>query len=169
MKKAWFLMAALLLVFLFASPTHAVSAKTMVADLLAKTGLNYQPLNEHDNIWSLPYVGLENLDEIEIYVWAREAGYVTIYATVFYLEQEPPKSLLWRLLEFNDRMLGMKYLIRDDPDEKGAYLIDCQIDLSLTSINARELKEAIENLVLEIDEDYPELESFLTQVIGRSA
>ena len=161
-------MAALLLLLLFSSPISAVSPKTLVADLLAKTGLNYQPFKGRDDVWTLTYVGLDNLEEIEVYVWAREAGYVTVYATVFYLEEDPSKSFLWRLLEFNDEMLGMKYLIRDDQEEKGAYFVDCQVDLSLTSINARELKEAIENLVIEIDEDYPELESLLGEAGGSS-
>ena len=162
-------MAALLLLLLFSSPISAVSPKTLVADLLAKTGLNYQPFKGRDDVWTLTYVGLDNLEEIEVYVWAREAGYVTVYASVFYLEEDPSKSFLWRLLEFNDQMLGMKYVIRDDPEEKGAYFVDCQVDLSLTSINARELKEAIENLVIEIDEDYPELESLLGEAGGLSA
>ncbi|MCL6614187.1 MAG: YbjN domain-containing protein [Firmicutes bacterium] len=161
MKKARALAVALLVLIAFSQNIRAVSPATLVSDLLAKTGLNYSPYEGQDNFWTLTYVGLENMESLDLYVWAREFGYVTIYTTIFSLEEEPSKSLLWRLFELNDAMLGLKYVIREHSEEKGVYLVDCQVDLSLTAINANELKEAIEELVVNVDENYPELEALL--------
>ena len=161
MKKARALAVALLVLIAFSQNIRAVSPATLVSDLLAKTGLKYSSYEGQDNLWTLTYVGLENMESLDLYVWARKSGYVTIYTTIFSIEEEPSKSFLWRLLELNDDMLGLKYVIREDPEEEGVYLVDCQVDLSLTAINANELREAIEGLVMNVDAEYPELEDLL--------
>ncbi len=139
----------------------AVSSISLVSDFLRKTGLSYDQLTGREDIWYVTYTGLDNLDELDVYVWARQSNYVTIYATVFSLQYEPTKSFLWRLLEYNDSLLGLKYVIRDDPEEKGTYLVDCQVDLPLELLNAGVLRTSIEDLVTTVDEDYSELKNLL--------
>lgn len=151
----------LLLATLVCASILAVSSITVVSDLLRKTGLSYSQLDGRDDIWYITYTGLDNLEDLDVYVWARKNDYVTIYATVFSVENEPTKSFLWRLLECNDSLLGLKYVIRDDPDEEGSYLVDCQVDLSLDILSAGVLKTNIENLVNTVDEDYRELQNLL--------
>lgn len=160
-KRLTRIVLVLLLVASVCATSFAVSPKAIVSDLLRKTGLSHSQLEGREDIWYVTYTGLDNLEDLDVYVWARETNYVTIYATVFSVENEPTKSFLWRLLECNDSLLGLKYVIRDDPDEKGSYLVDCQVDLPLDLLNAGVLKTNIENLVNTVDEDYRELTNLL--------
>ncbi|MGE5551043.1 MAG: hypothetical protein ACM3ZC_11020 [Bacteroidota bacterium] len=144
-----------------ALPVSAVSSQALVADLLAKTGLSYSSVEGRADTWHLTYTGLDNLEELDIYVWARRTSFVTVFTTVFEVKKEPAKSFLWRLLELNDSMIGLKYVIRDDSENRGSYLVDCQADLPLYSLSSTELKEVIEDLVTTVDEGYEELVNLL--------
>ena len=139
----------------------AASASPSVADLLARSGLSFSPVKGRTDSWSITYSGLNNLEELWVYVLAHEANYVTVYTTVFSIKGNPPKAFLWRLLTRNDEMLPFKYVIREDPDHKGTYLVDCQADLLLKSITADELLAILNRFVLIVDEDYPELKDLL--------
>ncbi|MGE5599585.1 MAG: hypothetical protein ACM3XS_09420 [Bacteroidota bacterium] len=142
-------------------PVMAVSPASEAGDMLFKSGLSYTPLEGRSDTWYLTYTGLNNLDEIVVYVWVRKTEYITLFTTVFSIEGEPAKDFLWRLLELNDSMLAMKYVIREDPDNRGFYLVDCQVDLPLNNLTAVELREAIEGLVAAVDENFPELDELL--------
>ena len=160
-RKTAALLICLVLVLVVVIPVLAVSSQAVVGDLLAKTGLSYSTVEGREDTWYLTYTGLDYLPELDVYVWARKSSYVTIFATVFEIKKDPGKSFLWRLLELNDSMLGFKYVIRDDPDNRGCYLVDCQADLPLKSLSAGDLKDTIEDLVTAVDEGYEELKSLL--------
>ena len=150
----------LLLLTVMGISAMAVSSSSVVSDLLEKTGLSFSPVNGRADSWFLTYTGLENLDELDVYVWARKTSYVTVFATAFSFKEEPSKAFLWRLLEFNDSMLPFKYVIREDKDN-GGYLVDCQADLPLKSLGPKELRECIDNLVSVIDDNYQELKNLI--------
>lgn len=155
------LMAYFVLLIGVMIPALAVSSQAVVGDLLVKSGLSYTAVDGRTDTWYLTYTGLDNFSELDVYVWARKSSHVTVFATVFELKKDPGKSFLWRLLELNDSMLVFKYVIRDDPDNRGSYLVDCQADLPLKSLAATDIKSTIEDLVTTVDEGYLELENLL--------
>ena len=137
----------------------AGSSSATVSDLLRQTGLSYQAIEEETGLWLLTYTGLANLDQVDAFVWERP-GLVTMYITVFDLEHEPTKALLWRLLELNDAMAFFKYVIRGKQEGDG-YYIDCQADLPLKSLTPSDFRSYLEELVLSVDENYEELKNLL--------
>jgi hypothetical protein len=137
----------------------AVSNTAMVEDLLRKSGKSFALFEDRDNLWYTK-VNSQKLGEYEVYVWARKSSsYVTFYTTVFSLDDEPTKAFLWRLLEYNDSMVGFKYVIRDD--DEGGYLVDCQIDLPTKTLTADDIKTVLSDLVTVIDDSYTDLDKLL--------
>lgn len=161
MKKEAIVSLLLPVLILSAAPVQAVPTAHAARDLLAGSRLIYTPVEGRSDTWSVTYTGLENLEELTVYIWARKTEYITLFTTVFQIEGEPARAFLRRLLELNDSLLAMKFALREERGKDGTCLIDCQIDLPLAGLTAEGLRTAIEDLVTAVDENYPELDELL--------
>ncbi len=161
-RNIQFLILAAILLVTVTTSTLALSSSTVVSDLMAKSGLRYSQVSGRTDMWQVTYTGLDNADEVDVYVWARKnISFVTIYATVYTIEEEPTKSFLWRLLEMNNDMIPYKYVIWEDEDDPGTYYVDCQVDLPLKGLTGEDIHNYADELVDTLDQNYNELDSLI--------